>query len=622
MTKEEAVSYIENQTWSKTRLGLGRTKELLGKLGNPQDKLKFIHVAGTNGKGSTCAMLESVLRQAGYRTGLYTSPFIEDFNEQLKVCGENIKDEELTELVEQVAPAAEAMEDHPSRFEILTAIGMVYFLKEACDVVILEVGMGGELDSTNVIGPALVSVICNIGLDHTEYLGETISEIAKVKAGIIKKGTICVAYNSGEESISVIENRCNELDVPLVVSDVIDLKTLGSSVDGVEFWDPDFGELIVPLAGEHQKKNAKVVIDVVNCLNTLGFEIDSFAVYAGLSQVKWPARFEVLSHDPLFILDGGHNPQCAAAMAKTVTETLPGEQITLIIGALKDKEIDEMMGSVLPFARRVICLTPNSERAIPAGDLMHKILTYAPDIRVCACEEAEAAINLALEEGGTVLAFGSLYMAGDIRKNFISCKKEQQRRDCFAARKCMTEEERIRADKVICEKLKTNPAVKDAKTIFSYIPYQTEANVSEFNEWAAANRKRVAFPKSRENTGEMEFYVPVDVVVGPYEIGAYGIKEPVAEMSKLCAPSEAEVIILPCVGFDEDGRRLGHGGGFYDRYLERVFKDRGAVQDMGTVLSSGPSIVMVAYELQRLFEVCTDEHDRTADYLVTDGEEA
>lgn len=613
MTKEEAVSYIENQTWSKTRLGLSRTKELLEKLGNPQDKLKFIHVAGTNGKGSTCAMLESVLRQAGYRTGLYTSPFIADFNEQLKVGGVNIKDEELVELVERVSPIAEAMEDHPSRFEILTAIGMLYFLKSACDIVILEVGMGGELDSTNVIGPALVSVICNIGLDHTEYLGDTISDIAAVKAGIIKKGTKCVAYNSGDEALSVIKKKCEELEVPLVISDSERLEVMEMTVDGIEFTDPEFGELYLALSGMHQLSNAGVVIEVVRLLIEEGFEIGKFEMFAGFSQVKWPARFEILSHDPLFILDGGHNPQCATAMAETIHETLSEDQITLIIGVLKDKEIDEMMGAVLPFAKRVICLTPDSERALSAQDLMHRILTYVPDLRVCACENASSAINLALEEGGTVLAFGSLYMAGDIRKNFIPCKKEQQRRDCFAARKFMGEAERIEANKVICERLKENPAIVEAKTIFSYMPYSTEANVSEFNEWAAENGKRVAFPKAKEQTGEMDFYVPVDVVVGPYEIGNYGIKEPVAEMSELCAPEEADVIILPCIGFDEDGRRLGHGGGFYDRYLERVFKDA------GTDLLSGPSIVMVAYELQRLFEVCTDEHDKTADYLVTDG---
>lgn len=610
MTKEEAVSYIENQTWSKTRLGLGRTKELLRELGNPQDSLKFIHVAGTNGKGSTCAILESILRQAGYKTGLYTSPFIEAFNEQLKVNGINISDEELVELVERVKPVADAMEDHPSRFEILTAVGMLYFLKESCDIVILEVGMGGELDSTNVIGPAIVSVICNIGLDHTEYLGDTIGSIAAVKAGILKPGTKCVAYDSGEEAISVIKKRCNELNIPLVVSDPSTLEMISMSVDGVEFKDPVFGELFLPLSGAHQMANAKVVIDVVNCLKESGYEIGNFEVYAGFSQVKWPARFEILSHDPLFILDGGHNPQCAAAMAETVEATLPGEKLTLIVGMLADKDVDTMVGMVIPFAKRVICLTPNSERALPAEDLMHRIVEYVPDIRICSCKDSETAINLALEEGGTVLAFGSLYMAGDIRRKFISCKKNQQRKDCFAARKCMSEDERVRSNELICERLKENPAIAGAKTIFSYIPYSSEANVSEFNVWAGENGKRVAFPKATEKTGKMEFYVPVDIEFGPYEIGAYGIKEPVVEMSELCAPEEADVIILPCVGFDEDGRRLGHGGGFYDRYLERLdFENEKA-----------PSIVMVAYELQRLFEVCTDEHDRSADYLVTDME--
>ena len=192
MTPQEAISYIENYTWSTTRLGLGRTRELLHAIGDPQKKLKFIHVAGSNGKGSTCAMLDAILRHAGYRTGLYTSPYIQDFCERMQVNGQNIPGEDLARITEQVRIHADVMEDHPSQFELVTAVAMQYFLEEHCDIVVLEVGMGGALDSTNVIDSPEVAVITNIGLEHTEYLGNTLSLIAEAKGGIIKPGCTAV----------------------------------------------------------------------------------------------------------------------------------------------------------------------------------------------------------------------------------------------------------------------------------------------------------------------------------------------------------------------------------------------------------------------------------------------
>ena len=186
MTAHEAINYIESCTWSRTRLGLGRTRELLSKLGNPQKKLRFIHVAGTNGKGSTCAMLASVMQKAGYKTALYTSPYICRFNERMQINGVEIPDDRLAELTERVKPIAEGMADHPSQFELVTAIAMLYFLEEQCDIVVLEVGLGGALDSTNAIDCPECAVITTIGLEHTEYLGHTLPEIASAKAGIIK----------------------------------------------------------------------------------------------------------------------------------------------------------------------------------------------------------------------------------------------------------------------------------------------------------------------------------------------------------------------------------------------------------------------------------------------------
>ena len=204
MTCEEAVAYIENYTWSKSRLGLERTRALLHALGDPQKRLKFVHVAGSNGKGSTCAMLERILRAAGYRTGLYISPYIQDFCERIQLAGESIPRDRLAAVTERVAAVADVMEDHPSQFELVTAIGMVYFAEEAADVVVLEVGMGGALDSTNVIDAPEVAVLTNIGLEHTEYLGDTIAAIAETKAGIVKPGCACVCYDGAPEATDVI----------------------------------------------------------------------------------------------------------------------------------------------------------------------------------------------------------------------------------------------------------------------------------------------------------------------------------------------------------------------------------------------------------------------------------
>ncbi len=215
MTPQEAVAYIENYTWSASRLGLERTRELLHALGDPQKQLKFIHVAGSNGKGSTCAMLESILRCAGYRTGLYISPYIQQFCERIQIGGHNIPGERLAAITEQVQTIADHMADHPSQFELVTAIAMVYFQQEHCDIVVLEVGMGGALDSTNVIDAPEVAVITNIGLEHTEYLGSTLAEIAATKAGIIKPGCCTVCYDGAPEVTQVIAQVCREKGVPM-----------------------------------------------------------------------------------------------------------------------------------------------------------------------------------------------------------------------------------------------------------------------------------------------------------------------------------------------------------------------------------------------------------------------
>lgn len=420
---EDAISYIEAHTWSKTKLGLDRTRELLEKLGNPQNDLKFIHVAGSNGKGSVCAMLSSVLMESGLKVGLYTSPYLSDFTEQLRVNGENILGEELFEIVEKVKPVAESMEEHPSRFEILTAVGMLYFKKKNCDIVVLEVGLGGALDSTNVIPAPEVAVIMNIGLEHCEYLGNTIEEIAKNKAGIIKKGCDCVVYNGDKRAVDLFIDCCKNKNVPITVSDFNSISDAKITIDGIEFSKGEHKGVELPLIGSHQIYNASVAIDVISVLNKRGYNISKDDIYNGLSKVSWPARFEVLSREPLFILDGAHNPQCAQALSDTLGALFSNDKkFTLLMGVLADKDLDAILKSMMPFAKEVVCVTPNSIRALEGKDLAGKIdKEYSIPTEVC--DSIKEGIQKAISKGSSVVAFGSLYMAGEIRDNFTIEKK-------------------------------------------------------------------------------------------------------------------------------------------------------------------------------------------------------
>ena len=422
MNAKEAVEYLNHHSWSAMKLGLQRTRELLRRVGNPQDHLRFVHVAGTNGKGSTCAMIERILREAGYRTGLYPSPFIEEFSERIQVAGENIRDEALGRLTGIVAEAAEAMEEHPTHFELITAVGMLYFLEEHCDIVVLEVGMGGEFDSTNVILPPDVAVITNIGLDHTEYLGDTVEKIAATKAGIIKPGSDVVVYENLPSVTAVIEEKCRREGCPLHYAKDLVTKPGETGLSGQKFtWDGR--EYRLSLLGKHQLANTRVVLSVIRVLKKRGWNISDEAVERGLSLVTWPARFEVLSQDPVFILDGGHNPQCAEALTEALREYLPGEKVTFLIGMLRDKDYRTVLRTIAPFGEYYVTVTPDSPRALPAAELAGELQSAgygaeALDSGKPTEETIISAIRTARRKGLPVVAFGSLYTAGLIRSNF------------------------------------------------------------------------------------------------------------------------------------------------------------------------------------------------------------
>ena len=428
MTAREAISYIEHQGWSTTRLGLTRTRALLQKLGDPQKALKFVHVTGSNGKGSTCAMLDAILRAAGYRTGLYTSPYLQDFCERIQVNGENIPGETLARLTERVRAAAETMEDHPSQFELVTALGMLYFAEQRCDIVVLEVGMGGALDSTNVIDCPEAAVITNIGLEHTEYLGGTLEAIAETKAGIIKSGCNAVCYDGAPEVTAVVRRVCAERGVPLRCVDFSKLTPLAQGFDGQRFlWNGE--EYRLALLGRYQFHNAATVLETVEALRERGWVVPKEAVKAGLAQVTWPARMEVMRCNPLFLIDGGHNPQCAEALADSLRALLPEKKAVFLLGVLADKDYPRMLAQLTPLAEEFICLTPLSERALPAEDLAAYLAAQGAKARACAdIKQGLRAAFDAAGKDGAVVAFGSLYLAGAVRGAFQAQRKKEESR--------------------------------------------------------------------------------------------------------------------------------------------------------------------------------------------------
>ena len=416
MTIEEALQYIHNVSWVGTIPGLEREIELLDRIGNPQDHLKFVHIAGTNGKGSTAAMLASVLAKAGYRTGLYTSPYIIRFNERIQVNGEQIPDEAVCALTEMIRPHAEAMADHPSEFEIDTAIAMEYYRREKCDIVVLEVGMGGEWDATNVVRNTEAAVLVNIGLDHTQVLGATLWEIARTKSGIVKPGRPVVLYQQAQRSVEmVVEEVCRELCAPLCRVDFSALKPLSDGLDGQRFDWKDLKDLRIPLLGAHQLRNACTALTTLAVLRGRGWNIPDEAIREGLATVTWPGRFQRLCDDPLFIVDGGHNPQCLEALQDALRRYLPGRRIVFLNGCMADKDYGDMFNYLLPFSDEFVTVTPRNPRALPAADLAAWLTGRGG--RAVACDTVAAGVRKAIElagDDGVVCACGSLYMIGDI----------------------------------------------------------------------------------------------------------------------------------------------------------------------------------------------------------------
>lgn len=436
----DPIAYINTPRWQASRLGLERIRELLERLGRPQDRLKFVHVAGTNGKGSICAYLASILGAAGYRTGMFTSPYIERFEERIRVDGVMISPDELRDVTLAVREHAEAMAEetggHPTEFELMTAVALEHFARCGCDIVVLEVGLGGRLDSTNVIDAPEACVIARIGLDHTALLGNTLAAIAGEKAGIIKEGSAVVSWPQESEAMAVIGHAAAEHGCELRVPDFAQLE------EGAIRWEDgaspfrsfsyrEWTDLRTGILGSYQPQNATVALEVVDVLCGRGWRIPDEAVRAGVARTRWPGRFEIVeggsSPDGFaIVVDGGHNPQGARALADSLAEVFPGRKPVFVIGVLEDKDYPRMLEDVLPLGSAFVCVTPDNPRALPAHKLARAIRWTGQDLLGCsACvnpvvaRDFEDAIRRAREladPDGLICAFGSLYSVAALKE--------------------------------------------------------------------------------------------------------------------------------------------------------------------------------------------------------------
>jgi len=436
LSYEEALNYIHGLNRFGTKLGLHNITKLLELLGDPHKNIKIIHVAGTNGKGSTCAMIDSILRAAGYKVGLYTSPYLEVFNERMRVNGENISNDDLARLTEMVRQKAVYMMENnlgaPTEFEVVTAIGFLYFKEQAVDFLVLEVGMGGRLDATNVATP-LVSVITPISFDHQQYLGNTLRDISREKCGIIKPGVPVVSAPQEDEAMAVIEETCKERKCSLTkvinssadrIPGTVSYRPIAGRVGGMTFdlytLQAEYKELKIGLIGKHQLDNAATAVSAVELLSTGGIKIPKDAIYKGLREARWPGRLEIMKERPTVLIDGAHNIAGVRTLKAALREYFHDKKKILVVGILEDKDYREMLKELVPVADTVICTAPDNPRALSATRLAETVSDIFPknQLKLYTREKIEDAVELAsslANDEDMVVFAGSLYMIGHVR---------------------------------------------------------------------------------------------------------------------------------------------------------------------------------------------------------------
>jgi len=394
----ESLEYLKGLPRFPTHAGLERIKELMSLLGNPQNDMKFIHVAGTNGKGSVCTITASILTSAGYKTGLYISPYIVCFRERIQIDGEYISEEDFTLFASRVKETGVEV----TEFEFITAVAFLYYKYKGCDIVVLETGLGGRFDATNVCVSPLAAVITGIGLDHTAVLGDSISAIAGEKCGIIKQGSrVLTTYNQHPEALEVIKSQAE-----VIIPDVNELKVLSSGLTGNAFIYKGI-EYKTSLLGEYQIENALLAIETIKAIPV---KVQPDHIIEGVAKAHFPARLELICEKPVVLLDGAHNPHGAAALAKVLREH---KGAAAIIGMMADKNCEEVLSKTLPYLSKVITVTVDNPRALSATELVRIAIKYCPD--VMAAKDTDEALALTRGES-EVFIFGSLYLASEIRE--------------------------------------------------------------------------------------------------------------------------------------------------------------------------------------------------------------
>ena len=442
MEEFDAIAYINTPRWQQVSLGLERTQLLMEKLGRPQDSLKFVHVAGTNGKGSTCVYTANILQAAGLTTGMFTSPYIETFEERIQVNGQLIPMDELKSVTLAVRDAAAEVEaetgEHPTEFELMTAVGLCHFARRKCDIVVMEVGLGGRLDSTNIIDAPEVAAIARIGLDHTALLGDTLAAVAGEKAGIIKAGSSVVSYPQDPSAQEIIDAAAMAVGAQVVVPDFAQLRTGSTAIvpdgEGKQLLVRtfDYGALTglhTTLMGEYQPGNAAFAIEIVRALQARGWAVSEQNIRDGIQAARWPGRYEVFPHvpgTPWVVVDGGHNPQGIEALRRTCEDVFPGKAPYVVLSLLADQDYDSMTETLADFAAGFVTMTPPNLRALP-GEELAKVLRgkcdacNRPQVPIVVAESFDDARVKVMQLAGPedlVVVSGSLYSVSAAKAAF------------------------------------------------------------------------------------------------------------------------------------------------------------------------------------------------------------
>ncbi len=420
MMYDEALAYIHNTLKFGTKPGLRRIREMLARLDNPHKKVKFVHVAGTNGKGSTTAMVTNILRSAGYKVGMFISPFVEDFRERIQVDGRYITEDELCFHLERLLPVIEKVKEigftHPLEFEIVTTLAFDFFAEQKCDYVVLEVGLGGKYDCTNVIDAPLAAVIASISLDHTKVLGNTVSQIAREKSGIIKSGTSVVCYaKQPDDAFKAISDRCSDVGAELNVPDLTKLSVLSKSLSGTDILYDDLN-IHIPFVGDYQIYNTLSVVETARILQRRGVAISNDDIVRGIANTRFPGRMEIVWESPVCIIDGGHNPDGVRAMCESIDSLRDGKRLICVMAMFEDKEYSKCVEQVAKRADAFIATQINYHRALDACKLADIAKNHCE--QVLACDDIKTAVIKAMDFAtidDIILVCGSLYSVSPAR---------------------------------------------------------------------------------------------------------------------------------------------------------------------------------------------------------------